>query len=198
MSEDDGHEDKLIHRIIDEAVKNIFDAPLRCPRVPPDRRLLRVGPERRDRRHAADQGRARTDRQGPRPAEAGRGDRPRKLLPDLNDRDARDAATASAAEFILEGLHVHNKLNKAAKTGAVDLPAVIERIGESQGGPLPPSGWSVMPLFEYSKWDGSQKFLPQSADKVFDQLSEYRAPVRRTASCATWTTSRTRCPRSSS
>ena len=39
------------------------------------------------------------------------------LLPDLKDRDARDAATASAAEFILEGLHVHNKLNKAAKTG---------------------------------------------------------------------------------
>ena len=30
-----------------------------------------------------------------------------------------------------------------------------------------------MSLFEYSKWDGTQKFLPQSADKVFDQLSEY-------------------------
>jgi|SRR5579864_2626977 len=30
-----------------------------------------------------------------------------------------------------------------------------------------------MPLFEYTKWDGSQLFLPQSADKLFDQLSEY-------------------------
>ncbi|HMF37092.1 MAG TPA: VWA domain-containing protein, partial [Isosphaeraceae bacterium] len=30
-----------------------------------------------------------------------------------------------------------------------------------------------MSLFEYSKWDGSQSFLPQSADKLFDQLSEY-------------------------
>jgi uncharacterized protein with von Willebrand factor type A (vWA) domain len=30
-----------------------------------------------------------------------------------------------------------------------------------------------MPLFEYSKWDSSQQFLPQSADKVFDQLAEY-------------------------
>jgi uncharacterized protein with von Willebrand factor type A (vWA) domain len=30
-----------------------------------------------------------------------------------------------------------------------------------------------MPLFEYSRWDGSQQFLPQSADKLFDQLSEY-------------------------
>jgi Ca-activated chloride channel family protein len=30
-----------------------------------------------------------------------------------------------------------------------------------------------MPLFEYSRWDGSQQFLPQSADRVFDQLAEY-------------------------
>ena len=30
-----------------------------------------------------------------------------------------------------------------------------------------------MPLFEYSKWDGSQEFKPQSADKAFDQLAEY-------------------------
>ncbi len=30
-----------------------------------------------------------------------------------------------------------------------------------------------MPLFEYSRWDGSQEFTAQSADSVFDQLSEY-------------------------
>lgn len=30
-----------------------------------------------------------------------------------------------------------------------------------------------MSVFEYSRWDGSQEFLPQSADKVFEQLSEY-------------------------
>ena len=41
-----------------------------------------------------------------------------KLLPELSDREAREAAAASAAEFILEGLHVHNKLNKSAKAGA--------------------------------------------------------------------------------
>ena len=40
-----------------------------------------------------------------------------KLLPELSDREAREAAAASAAEFILEGLHVHNKLNKSAKAG---------------------------------------------------------------------------------
>src|SRR6516165_5640734 len=30
-----------------------------------------------------------------------------------------------------------------------------------------------MPNFEYSRWDGSQEFTPQSADAVFDQLSQY-------------------------
>ena len=30
-----------------------------------------------------------------------------------------------------------------------------------------------MPRFEYTKWDGSQDFQPQSAEKAFDELSEY-------------------------
>ena len=30
-----------------------------------------------------------------------------------------------------------------------------------------------MPRYEYSKWDGSQDFKPQSAEKAFDELSEY-------------------------
>jgi len=30
-----------------------------------------------------------------------------------------------------------------------------------------------MPTYQYSRYDGSQQFLPQSADKLFDQLSEY-------------------------
>lgn len=30
-----------------------------------------------------------------------------------------------------------------------------------------------MSLFEYTKWDGSQVFQPQSADQAFDQLAEY-------------------------
>ncbi len=118
MSEDDGHEDKLIHRIIDEAVKNVFTLHLDAPRAAADRRVLRVGPERRGRRLAA----------RPRPCSSGSPRCPAcrkqaeelvaKRLPDLTDRDAREAATASAAEFILEGLHVHNKLNKSAKDGA--------------------------------------------------------------------------------
>jgi uncharacterized protein with von Willebrand factor type A (vWA) domain len=30
-----------------------------------------------------------------------------------------------------------------------------------------------VPNYEYTKWDGSQVFQPQSADKAFDQLAEY-------------------------
>lgn len=30
-----------------------------------------------------------------------------------------------------------------------------------------------MPVYEYSRWDGSEQFSPQSADQLFDQLSEY-------------------------
>jgi len=30
-----------------------------------------------------------------------------------------------------------------------------------------------MPTFEFSKWDGSDNFSPQSADDLFDQLSDY-------------------------
>ncbi len=30
-----------------------------------------------------------------------------------------------------------------------------------------------MPQFEYSRWDGSQEFSPQSADELFDQISQY-------------------------
>lgn len=30
-----------------------------------------------------------------------------------------------------------------------------------------------MPSFEYSAWDGSQKFVPTSADAIFDRLSEH-------------------------
>jgi len=30
-----------------------------------------------------------------------------------------------------------------------------------------------MPDFEYSRWDGSQEFSPQSADRLFDELSRY-------------------------
>src|SRR5215469_4424894 len=31
----------------------------------------------------------------------------------------------------------------------------------------------AMPLYEYSRWDGSQGFQPQSADAAFDRVAEW-------------------------
>ena len=116
MAEDEGHEDKLIHRIIDEAVKNIFTVHLDPRELRSIVELLRFGPERRGGRRHPDQGCPGSHRQGARPAQtSGRACRVGGCRP--TDREAREAAAASAAEFILEGLHVHNKINKAAKAG---------------------------------------------------------------------------------
>ena len=116
MSEDDGQEDTLIGRIVSEAVKNVF-AQHHDPKnfrgvvqyfeggkgieigdtLPVKEVLARVGrvPELKGLAE----------------------DFARKAQGGLTDGDARDAATAAAAEFLLEGLHVHNKLNKAVKAG---------------------------------------------------------------------------------
>jgi magnesium chelatase subunit I len=118
MSEDDGQEDTLIRRIVGEAVKNVF-AQYFDPKqfravveyfeggqgvevgdMMPTRTLLELlkkVPQLRDRAiELAD-----------------------KVQPELNkDREAREASIAAAAEFLLEGLHVNNKLNKNVKAGA--------------------------------------------------------------------------------
>ncbi|MGO8897105.1 MAG: sigma 54-interacting transcriptional regulator [Isosphaeraceae bacterium] len=116
MNEDDGHEDKLIHRIIDEAVKNIFGPHFDVREFRPIVDFFESGQnvEIGDMLPT----KAVLERIAKVPGLRKRAEEiSLALLPDLKDRDARDAATASAGEFILEGLHVHNKLNKATKTG---------------------------------------------------------------------------------
>ncbi len=85
MSEDDGHEDKLIHRIIDEAVKNIFTLHLDVRELRPIVEYFESGQSVEVGDSLPTQGRARADRQGARPAEArrraGRQGRPRPLRP---------------------------------------------------------------------------------------------------------------------
>ncbi|MFO0888774.1 MAG: sigma 54-interacting transcriptional regulator [Isosphaeraceae bacterium] len=116
MNEDEGHEDKLIHRILDEAVKNIFTAHF-------DVREFRPIVDHFESGQSLEVGdmlpvKAVLDRIARVPGLRKRADEfGTTLLPDLKDRAARDAVTASVAEFILEGLHVHNKLNKAVKAG---------------------------------------------------------------------------------
>ena len=116
MNEEDGHEDKLIHRIIDEAVKNIFSVHFDVREFRPIVDFFESGQnvEIGDMLPT----KAVLERIAKVPGLRKRAEEiSLALLPDLKDRDARDAATASAGEFILEGLHVHNKLNKATKTG---------------------------------------------------------------------------------
>ena len=116
MSEDDGHEDKLIHRIIDEAIKNIFTLHLDVRELRPIVEYFESGQsvEVGDSLPAASSSIA-----SPRCPACANGpmSSPLGVLASSADREAREAAAASAAEFILEGLHVHNKLNKSAKAG---------------------------------------------------------------------------------
>jgi magnesium chelatase subunit I len=117
MSEDDGHEDKLIHRIIDEAVKNIFTVHF-------DIRELRPIVEYFESGQSVEVGdslpsKVVLERIAKVPGLKNQANQLiAKLLPEVSGAEGRDAAAAAAAEFILEGLHVHNKLNKSAKNGA--------------------------------------------------------------------------------
>jgi magnesium chelatase subunit I len=114
MSEDDGQEDKVIGKLIGEAVKNLFEAHFDVKRFRHvvewfeagnafsvgDRqssteyvkRLYNVPALKKEIDHFL--------------SEAG----PKEI-----PKDARDAWTASATEFVLEGLHVENRLNKNQK-----------------------------------------------------------------------------------
>jgi magnesium chelatase subunit I len=117
MAEDEANDDKLIGRIIGEAIKNVFTLHF-------DVRELRPLVEFFESGQSVEVGdglaaRAVLERISKVPGLKKRADElAAKLLPELSDRDDKDAAAASAAEFILEGLHVHNKLNKQAKDGA--------------------------------------------------------------------------------
>jgi magnesium chelatase subunit I len=116
MSEDEGHEDKLIHRIIEEAVKNIFALHF-------DVREFRPMVDHFESGHSVEVGdglstRAMLERIAKVPGLRKRAEEAAaEMVPGLSDREAKDTAIASVAEFILDGLHVHNKLNKTAKAG---------------------------------------------------------------------------------
>ena len=162
MTEDEGHEDKLIGRIIDEAVKNIFGLHFDVREFRPivdyfeSGKSVEVGdmlPAKAvlERIAKVPGLRKRAEELGPQAAPRPQGRRrPRRRHRQRRRVHPRRAARPQQAQ-------------QGRQAGRFDLPALIE----------PGNGESLMSLFEYSKWDGSQEFLPQSADKVFDQLSEY-------------------------
>lgn len=114
MSEDDGQEDVLIGRIAGEAVKNVFTQYFdpKDFRVTVDYFESGKGIELGDTLPVAEV-LSRIDRI---PLLRKRAEElARQVHADLSDPATRDAATAAASEFILEGLYVHNKLNKSVK-----------------------------------------------------------------------------------
>ncbi len=116
MTEEEGHEDKLIGRIIDEAVKNISTAHV-------DLRELRPVVDYFENGQSVELGDGLAgsvvlDRVAKVPGLRKRAEElSAGWIPGGSDGDLRAAAAASAAEFLLEGLHVHNKINKQAKSG---------------------------------------------------------------------------------
>ncbi len=116
MTEEEGHDDKLIGRIIDESIKNICTGHF-------DLRELRGVVDYFENGQSLELGDGLTvaavlERVGKVPGLRKRAEELASgWLPGSSDLELRAAATASAAEFMLEGLHVHNKINKQAKAG---------------------------------------------------------------------------------
>ncbi len=116
MTEEAGQEDKLIGRIVEEAVKNVFDQTLKAgafknvveyfeagntletgDSLPGAELLERIAPIRDFAKQVAA--------------------RAREMEPELASGPFAAELAASLAEFILEGLHCHNRLNKRSKAG---------------------------------------------------------------------------------
>jgi magnesium chelatase subunit I len=118
MSEDEGQEDRVIEKLVGEAVKNVFESHcdvkqlrqvvevfesgqtfLAGERVPVKeylRRLQELPALKKEVAHLV-----------------------KKIGEEELPAEAQDALTASAVEFLLEGLHVENRLNRNVKAGNV-------------------------------------------------------------------------------
>ena len=116
MSEDDGQEDKLVERIAAEAVKNVFAQHV-------DVKELRPAVEHFEGGKGVEMGDSLSakellSRVEKVPVLRKRAEELAKASqPELTSAEAREASVAAAVEFLLEGLHVHNKLNKTTKAG---------------------------------------------------------------------------------
>jgi magnesium chelatase subunit I len=118
LSEDEGQEDRVIHKLLGEAVKNVFEA--YCD-VKQFRSVVEAFESGKtfpagDRVPSAEY----SSRLSDFPAlKTQVGHFLEKLEENALTRDAKTALTASAIEFVLEGLHVENRLNRNAKGDGV-------------------------------------------------------------------------------
>jgi magnesium chelatase subunit I len=116
MSEDDGGEDRVIEKLLGEAIKNIFDHYCDVKQLRgvveafEAGRTFVVG----DSVPSADYLRMLNEFPALKKEVA---QFLKRALPDSAPAEAANALTASAAEFLLEGLHVGNRLNRNVKAG---------------------------------------------------------------------------------
>jgi magnesium chelatase subunit I len=116
MSEDDGQEDKVLARLLGEAVKNVFDQHADVGRFRPALEYFEKGGsiEAGDQMPSAGYAERVAEVPGLKKQVMQLAE---ELTPDLLDAPFRDAALASVTEFVLEALYVHNKVNKNDKAG---------------------------------------------------------------------------------
>ncbi len=116
LTEDDGQEDRVILKLLGEAVKNVFDANFDVKQFRPlvdwfeSGKTLVVG----DRLSSADYVKRLSEIPGLKKEVAAFVAKPENA--ELH-QTAKDALAASAMEFLLEGLHVQNRLNKTQRGG---------------------------------------------------------------------------------
>jgi len=117
MTEEPGEEDGLINRVVSEAVKNVFDQYLKPKQFRSVVEFVESG-------KSLTVGDGVTTADSLKAIEPIRGFRQdvetlaAELEPDLAKGPFRNALLASVAEFILDGLHVHNRLNKQRASGS--------------------------------------------------------------------------------
>jgi magnesium chelatase subunit I len=117
MTEEPGEEDKLIGRIIDEAVKNIFDQHLKPGTFKnvvdhfESGKSLETGDRVSAAQYAERINGIRDFSKQVTHIAAG-------LEPELSQGPLAAELHASVAELILEGLHCHNRINRARKSGS--------------------------------------------------------------------------------
>lgn len=114
MSEDDGSEDRVIGKLLGEAVKNIFDQYFHIKQFRGLVEWFESGQNLVASDQLSGQDFAKTLQRIP--ALSKEVEKFMEKMPDM-PAEARDAVFASVAELILEGLHVSNRLNKNHRDG---------------------------------------------------------------------------------
>lgn len=123
LTEEAGEEDKLIGRIVGEAVKNIFDLTQKPGAYKNVVEYFEAG-------NALETGDAVSGAElleriaGIRDFAKQVAARAHDLAPELSSGPYAKELAASVAEFIVEGLHCHNRLNKRSKAGATTYRGV--------------------------------------------------------------------------